>query len=108
MLPMDLIKPDSLLFTAFVGIGLALGAAIVYVRKNLMTPTQAKPTDLIVAGGSFFDHAKLDDLKSDMKRIAVALEELVRLRRADAEEERMEERMTRIFERLARDHLKDH
>jgi len=102
MLPPELLTPNNLLYTAFVGAGLAIGAAIVYIRKNLMTPTQTKPTDLIVAGGSFFDHAKVDDFKADVKRIAVALEEMAKLRREQSQEEEMEERMMRIFEKLSK------
>ena len=100
MFPKELLTPDNLLLTSFVGIGLAIGAAVVYVRKNLLMPSQAKATDLIVAGGSFFDSAKLDDMKADIKRIADALENMAELRRELAKEEAMEERMASMLKRL--------
>ena len=37
-LPPDLLTPNNLLLTSFVGIGLAIGAAVVYVKKNLLMP----------------------------------------------------------------------
>lgn len=99
-LPPELLTPNNLLLTSFVGIGLAIGAAVVYVKKNLLMPSQAKPTDLIVAGGSFFDNAKLDELKADIKRIAVALEDMAEFRRELAKEEAMEERMATMLKKL--------
>jgi len=99
-LPPELLTPNNLLLTSFVGIGLAIGAAVVYVKKNLLMPSQAKPTDLIVAGGSFFDNAKLDELKADIKRIAVAREDMGRRCREIAKEEAMEERMASMLKNL--------
>lgn len=99
-LPPELLTPNNLVLTFFVGLGLAVGACVVYIRKNLLMPSQAKPTDVIVAGGSFFDHAKLDDMKADIKRIAVALEEMTKLRREQIQEEEMEERMAAMLKNL--------
>lgn len=75
---------------------------MVYVKKNLMTPTQAKTTDVIVAGGSFFDTAQLADVKADIKRIANALEELVKLRRQESADEELEDRIVQLFDKLSR------
>lgn len=75
---------------------------MVYVKKNLMTPTQAKTTDVIVAGGSFFDTAQLADVKADIKRIANALEELVKLRRQESADEELEDRIVQLFDKLNR------
>lgn len=102
MLPPELLTPGNLILTSFLGIGLAIGAAVVYVKKNLMTPTQSKPTDVILAGGSFLDLAKFDDVKADIKRIAIALEQLVELRRRDAADEELEDRIATLFEKLSK------
>lgn len=100
MLPPELLTPGNLVTTAFVGIGLAVGAAIVYVRKNLMVPSQTKTTDLIVAGGSIIDMTEFREFRKDIARCANALEELARLRRDQVHEEEMEEKMTQLFDKL--------
>lgn len=100
MLPPELLTPGNLVTTAFVGIGLAVGAAIVYVRKNLMVPSQTKTTDLIVAGGSIIDMTEFREFRKDIARCADALEELARLRRDQVHEEEMEEKMTQLFDKL--------
>ena len=100
MLPPELLTPGNLVTTAFVGIGLAVGAAIVYVRKNLMVPSQTKTTDLIVAGGSIIDMTEFREFRKDISRCADALEELARLRRDQVHEEEMEEKMTQLFDKL--------
>lgn len=97
MLPPELLTPGNLLTTTFVGLGLAIGAAIVYVRKNLMVPTQTKTTDLIVAGGSIIDITEFREFRKDITRCAVALEELARLRREQAQEEDMEDKMRKLL-----------
>lgn len=102
MLPPELLTPGNLILTSFLGIGLAIGAAVVYVKKNLMTPTQSKPTDVILAGGSFLDLTKFDEVKVDIKRIAVALEQLVELRRRDAADEELEDRIATLFEKFSK------
>lgn len=106
MLPPELLTPGNLILTSFLGIGLAIGAAVVYVKKNLMTPTQSTPssesTDVILAGGSFLDLTKFDEVKVDIKRIAVALEQLVELRRRDAADEELEDRIATLFEKFSK------
>src|SRR6478609_493272 len=100
MLPPELLTPNNLLSTAFVGIGLALGAAIVYVRKNLLTPTQTKTTDLIIAGGQVWDPAKLDDFKKDVKRMADALEQMAALSYERSRAEALEEKIMSTLDAL--------
>lgn len=102
MLPPELLTPGNLVTTVFVGLGLAVGAAIVYVRKNLMVPSQTKTTDLIVAGGSILDMTEFREFRKDIARCANALEELARLRREQVHEEEMEEKMAHIFEKLVK------
>lgn len=97
MLPPELLTPGNLLTTTFVGLGLAIGAAIVYVRKNFMVPTQTKTTDLIVAGGSIIDITEFREFRKDINRCAVALEELARHRREQAQEEDMEDKMRKLL-----------
>ena len=100
MLPPELLTPGNLLLTSFIGLGLAVGAAIVYVRKNLLTPTQAKTTDVIVAGGSVIDMSEFRAFRQDITRCADALEELAQLRREQSREEELEEKMLTLLERL--------
>lgn len=100
MWPNDLLKPDNLLYTVAAFVGLVLGSAIVYVRKNLLTPAQTKTTDLIVAGGSIVDMAEFKRFREDVTRIAVALEELARLRREQSREEEMEDKIRNLLGEL--------
>lgn len=99
-MPPELLTPGNLLVTAATAIGLAVGAAIVYVRKNLLTPTQTKTTDLIVAGGSLIDMNEFREFRKDITRCAQALEELARLRREQSREEELEEKMLNLLERI--------
>jgi hypothetical protein len=67
-----------------------------------MVPSQTKTTDVIVAGGSFVDMTEFKSFRSDIKRCADALEELARLRRDQAREEDLEEKMIHLLERLSK------
>ncbi len=102
MLPPELLTPGNLVLTSFLGIGLAIGAAFVYVKKNLMTPTQAKSTDVVLSGCSLIDMTEVKEMRKDLTRIAVALEELARLRREQSREEEMEEKMQQLLDRLSK------
>jgi len=70
-----------------------------------MTPSQAKTTDLIVAGGSIVDITEFREFRKDIARCATALEELAKLRREQAREEDLEDKMMQLLERLRK---KDH
>ena len=65
-----------------------------------MVPTQTKTTDLIVAGGSIVDITEFREFRKDITRCANALEELARLRREQAHEEDLEDKMLQLLERL--------
>jgi hypothetical protein len=102
MLPPEFSNPSNLLMTAATAVGLAVGAAVVYVKNNWLKPSQAKTTDLIVAGGSIVDMTEFRELRKDITRCAVALEELAKIRRERDAEEELEDKIEALFDKLAR------